>query len=149
VATIKTLPIPGICLQDFVLCSKVSYKGFMGVLIFWHPCAIATILHTIWTVMLDAILVSVAVCVTPCGVNEIGFNGNDDCGRSSELSHAVAGGAASLANAKAAASASSRTFGTETVVAIAGKCLFGAFCQMVITESCEKCDVVLKRVDKT
>ena len=51
----------------------------MGVLIFWHSCAIATKLHTIWTVMLDAILVSEAVCVAPCGVNEIGFNGNDDC----------------------------------------------------------------------
>lgn len=80
VATIKTLPIPGICPHDFEFCSEVFYKGFTGLLIFlflffWHSCK----LHTIWTVMLDAILVSEAVCVAPCGVNEIGFNGNDDC----------------------------------------------------------------------
>jgi hypothetical protein len=64
------------------------------------------------------------------------------------LLHAVAGGTAMQTNAKAAASASSRFFGTESIVAIAGICLFGAFCQMLITESCEKCDVVVKRVDK-
>jgi hypothetical protein len=118
----------------------------------WNFYTVAIILQTVGTVdMLDAIHVSIAVGITPGGVNEIEFYENDDCAAGAlirALSHAVAGGAACQTNAEAAASASSRIFGTETVVAIAGISLFGAFCQMTITESCEKCDVVLKRVDK-